>query len=205
MPLALGDVVEIECTDLIAKTGQAVGRSGGMVVYVLGPVPGERARVRIDQVKPKYAVGELVELLSVSAERVEPFCPVFGSCGGCQVQHLSYRAQLAWKRDLVASALRRIGNIPDARVGFPIGMNVPRHYRNKMALVVEAEAATGATRFGFYAARSHDVVPIETCPIVLPQLDAYLGNFLQATRDPERRGCLRRCRTRHRARGSRDG
>src|SRR5471032_780127 len=56
--LAPGDVVEIECTDLIAKTGQAVGRAAGMVVYVLGPVPGERARVRVETVKAKYAVGE---------------------------------------------------------------------------------------------------------------------------------------------------
>ena len=64
-----GDVVEIECTDLIAKTGQAVGRADGMVVYVLGPIPGERARVRIEAVKAKYAVGELVELLNESPER----------------------------------------------------------------------------------------------------------------------------------------
>jgi len=178
------DVVEIDCTDLIAKTGQAVGRSGGMVVYVLGPVPGERARVRIDQVKPRYAVADLVELLTVSPERADPFCRVFGACGGCQVQHLSYRAQLAWKRDLVASALRRIGNIMGARVGSPIGMESPRNYRNKMALVVDREPPGGAARFGFYAARSHDVVPIDTCPIVLPQLDGYLGDLWTAARDP---------------------
>src|ERR1700680_2277307 len=95
-----GDVVEIECTDLIAKTGQAVGRADGMVVYVLGPVPGERARVRIEVVKAKYAVGELLEFLARSPDRVEPFCAVFGTCGGCQVQHLAYPAQLVWKKGL---------------------------------------------------------------------------------------------------------
>src|SRR5271165_605329 len=133
----VGEVVEIACTDLIAKTGQAVGRAGGMVVYVAGPVPGERARVRIELVKAKYAVAELVELLDRSPDRVEPFCDVFGACGGCQVQHLAYPAQLRWKRDLVDNALRRIGGIEGASVADAIGMDEPRAYRNKMALVVE--------------------------------------------------------------------
>ena len=181
--LQAGDVVEIRCTDLIAKTGQAVGRADGMVVYVLGPVPGERARVRIETVKAKYAVGELVELLERSPERVEPFCPEFGVCGGCQVQHLAYPAQLRWKRDIVDNALRRIGGVLGVRVGMPLGMDDPRAYRNKMALVAEHRA--GATSFGFYAARTHDVVPIRTCPVVMPQLAGYIGALWDAAADPE--------------------
>jgi len=190
--LAPGDIVEISCTDLIAKTGQAVGRSDGMVVYVLGPVPGERARVRIETVKAKYAVAELVELLSRSPDRVEPFCGVFGACGGCQVQHLAYPAQLGWKRGIVENALRRLGGIEDAPVAMPIGMANPRSYRNKMALVVTsttaaAEGDVPAVQFGFYAARTHDIVPIETCPIVMPQLDEAIAGFWDAARDPETR------------------
>jgi len=195
--LTPGDIVEIDCTDLIAKTGQAVGRADGMVVYVLGPVPGERARVRIESVKAKYAVAELVELLDRSPDRVEPFCPVFGTCGGCQVQHLSYPAQLRWKRGIVENALRRLGGIADPRVGLPIGMTDPRAYRNKMALVVTrsglSEASAGTrdpgqelpqTTFGFYAARSHDVVPISGCPIVMPQLDRGIAGLWDAAADP---------------------
>jgi 23S rRNA (uracil1939-C5)-methyltransferase len=180
--VTVGDIVEIACTDLIAKTGQAVGRSSGMVVYVLGPVPGERARVRIESVKARYAVAELVELIERSPDRAEPFCGVFGTCGGCQVQHLAYPAQLAWKRGVVENALRRLGGIADARIGAPIGMRHPRAYRNKMALVVDgAEPQRG---FGFYAARTHDIVPIETCPIVMPQLDRTLEALWDAVRDP---------------------
>ncbi len=181
--LQSGDVVEIDCTDLIAKTGQAVGRADGMVVYVLGPVPGERARVRVDVVKAKYVVGELVELLTRSPDRAEPFCSVFGTCGGCQVQHLAYPAQLRWKRRLVENALRRIGGIVGARVGLPMGMDEPRAYRNKMALVVDSKS--GEPAFGFYAARTHDVVPVETCPVVMPQLDGYIGGLWAAARAPE--------------------
>ena len=182
-PLEPGDVVEIDCTDLIAKTGQAVGRADGMVVYVLGPVPGERARVRIETVKAKYAVAELLELLTTSEDRAEPFCPVFGVCGGCQVQHLAYPAQLRWKRDIVANALRRLGGIADADVLPTIGMELPRGYRNKMALVVDRSGPTAG--FGFYAARTHDVVPIETCPVVMPRLDGELAGLWAAALDPE--------------------
>jgi len=186
--LAPGDVVEVSCTDLIAKTGQAVGRADGMVVYVLGPVPGERARVRIETVKAKYAVAELVELLDRSPDRVEPFCAVFGACGGCQVQHLAYAAQLTWKRGIVENALRRLGGIEGANVGAPIGMDRPRNYRNKMALVVTPPRPAGGDpatpEFGFYAARTHDVVPIATCPIVMPQLDRAIAGFWDAARDP---------------------
>jgi 23S rRNA (uracil1939-C5)-methyltransferase len=181
-PLAPGDVVEIDCTDLIAKTGQAVGRAEGMVVYALGPVPGERARVRIETVKAKYAVGDVLELLTVSPDRAEPFCAVFGVCGGCQVQHLAYDAQLRWKRDIVLNALRRIGGIANAEVLPAIGMERPRAYRNKMALVVDRSGPTPA--FGFYAARTHDVVPIETCPVVMERLDGDLAGLWSAAHDP---------------------
>jgi 23S rRNA (uracil1939-C5)-methyltransferase len=174
---------------MIAKTGQAVGRADGMVVYVLGPVPGERARVRIESVKAKYAVAELVELLERSLDRAEPFCTVFGTCGGCQVQHLAYPAQLVWKRGIVENALRRLGGISDPRVGKPIGMDHPRAYRNKMALVVTrtrgAEPEPPRTAFGFYAARSHDIVPIEGCPIVMPQLDRAIAGLWEAAADPQ--------------------
>jgi len=182
-PLAPGDIVEVACTDLIAKTGQAVGRTGGMVVYVLGPLPGERARVRIETVKAKYAVAELVELLDRSPDRVEPFCGVFGVCGGCQVQHLAYPAQLRWKRDLVENALRRLGGIVGADVRAAVGMNDARAYRNKMALVVTTPGR-GEPAFGFYAARTHDVVPIQTCPIVMDQLDRTIAGLWDAGRDP---------------------
>ena len=68
--------------------------------------------MRITTVKQRYAVAELARACSsTSPERAEPFCPVFGACGGCQLQHLSYAAQLAWKRDIVRAALERIGGL----------------------------------------------------------------------------------------------
>lgn len=142
-----------------------------MAVFCFGPLPQERARVRITEVKRRYAVGKMIERLSDSPDRAEPFCRVFGDCGGCQVQHLAYPAQLAWKREVVRNALARIGGLSGA-VGETIGMTDPRAYRNKMALVVDHTSARA--QLGFYRQRSHDVVPIDTCPVVTPQLDATL-------------------------------
>ncbi|MDP9019053.1 MAG: 23S rRNA (uracil(1939)-C(5))-methyltransferase RlmD, partial [Candidatus Eremiobacteraeota bacterium] len=184
VPLRVGAEVELTFNDLLTN-GQAVGRAAGMVVFVFGPLPQERARVRITAVKPKYAVGELVALLARSRYRVQPFCPVFGACGGCQVQHFSYAAQLAWKRGVVEGALKRIGGFATVRVRDPIGMISPRNYRNKMSLVVDHSVEPPT--LGFYKQRSHEVVPIEGCPIVEPQLDDFIGrlNEMRTTRDLE--------------------
>lgn len=167
----------MQFTDLMAN-GQAVGRTGGMVVFCFGPLPGERARVRLTQVKRSYAVAEPIELLERSPERADPFCPVFGECGGCQVQHLSYRAQLQWKRATLRNALQRIGGIADADIAETIGAANPRGYRNKMAIVVKR---TDRVRVGFYRMRSHEMVTISGCPVVAPQLDAYIAAFASAS------------------------
>lgn len=158
--------------------GQAVARADGLVVFCFGPLPGERAVVRVVTPKATYAVAELVRLLETSPERAEPFCPVFGICGGCQVQHLAYDAQLRYKRDLVRSALQRIGGFQDPPVEPTIDAGSPRAYRNKMALVVEPRA--GGPIVGFYRARSHDVVPIDGCPIVDEQLSDDIARFAHA-------------------------
>ncbi|BDE06043.1 putative RNA methyltransferase [Vulcanimicrobium alpinum] len=185
--LVPGAVASVRFTDLLAN-GQAVGRLNGFVVFVTGPLPGEHAKVRIVQVKPKYAVADVVAYERESEYRTRPFCGVFGVCGGCQVQHLAYPAQLAWKEQIVRSALRRIGGFAGVEVRRPVGMTSPRNYRNKMALVVEH--AGGEPVYGFYQARSHALVPIESCPVVLPQLDAAIGGLYAAARAPQSRAAF---------------
>jgi 23S rRNA (uracil1939-C5)-methyltransferase len=189
--LVPGFVASVRFTDLLAN-GQAVGRINGLVVFVNGPLPGERARVRVTQVKPKYAVGDVIGYETDSPMRAKPFCPVFGICGGCQVQHLAYPAQLAWKEQIVRSALRRIGGFTEVDVRRPVGMTHPRNYRNKMALVVDQ--SSGETSFGFYQARSHDFVRIESCPVVLPQLDAAIAGLYDAARAPDARDAFVRAK-----------
>ncbi len=164
-----------------------------MVVFCFGPLPHERARVRITAVKPKYAVAEMLQLTLGSRFRAQPFCPVFGTCGGCQVQHLTYPAQLGWKRDVVKNALQRIGGFGEAQVRDPIGMINPRSYRNKMSLVVDRSA--GLPRLGFYQQRSHELVPIAGCPIVMPQLNMHIMRLNEALLQPALAGAF--ANTRH--------
>ncbi|MFY9665050.1 MAG: 23S rRNA (uracil(1939)-C(5))-methyltransferase RlmD [Candidatus Cybelea sp.] len=172
--LRRGVELELAFTDLLAN-GQGVGRADGAVVFCFGPIPGELARVRISEVKPRYAVADLVEVLRESPARARPFCPVFGACGGCQLQQLRYPAQLEWKRRVVQEALRRIGGLDGAEVSETIGMSEPRAYRNKMALVVDHRG--DSPTLGFYRQRTHDVVPIDACPIVTPKLNADLARL----------------------------
>jgi 23S rRNA (uracil1939-C5)-methyltransferase len=152
-----------------------------MAVFCFGPLPEERALVTVTSVKRRYAVAELERLLVTSPLRAQPFCPVFGICGGCQTQHLNYPAQLAWKRELVRNALVRIGGFAGAEVRDTVGMLVPRSYRNKMALVVKHESVPPA--IGFYKQRTHDVVPIDACPIVAAQLSDYIAPLKAARAD----------------------
>jgi 23S rRNA (uracil1939-C5)-methyltransferase len=172
--LRTGVELELAFTDLLAN-GQGVGRADGLVVFCFGPLPQERARVRIIEVKQRYAVADLLELLGASPDRTRPFCRVFGICGGCQLQHLRYTAQLEWKRRVVCDALERIGGFGAIDVAQTIGMAAPRAYRNKMSLVVEHRNSGAA--IGFYKQRSHEIVPIDDCPIVTPKLGDDLNRL----------------------------
>lgn len=176
-----GAELELAFTDLLAN-GQGVGRSGGLVVFCFGPLPGETARVRITEVKARYAVAEALAIVRESPSRAQPFCPVFGACGGCQLQHLAYPAQLEWKRNAVLAALQRIGGHANVQVEATIGMEYPRNYRNKMSLVVDR--TKDPPGFGFYRQRSHAVVPIDACPIVTTKLDDDLRALHSDRREP---------------------
>ena len=184
-PVGLDQEIELRFDDLLSN-GQAVGRAEGMAIFVFGPLPNERATIRITAVKQNYAVGTVVRMLERSDARAEPFCPVFGACGGCQVQHLSYDQQLTWKQALVSNALQRIGGIATPDVKPTIGMPNPRAYRNKMALVVDRSN----NGFGFYKQRSHDIVPIGHCPIVQPSLDRCIASLLDLRSDPQTTGAF---------------
>ncbi|MDT8340428.1 MAG: class I SAM-dependent RNA methyltransferase [Longimicrobiales bacterium] len=125
----------VEIHDLSAE-GQGVGRlPDGRAVFVAGALPGERVSLRVVRERPRYANGELERVLSPSADRRDPRCPLFGACGGCQLQHLRYRAQLAWKGRRIAEALRRLGGIA---VEAPAVEPSPSEwrYRNRMSFTL---------------------------------------------------------------------
>lgn len=150
-----GQVIEI-AIDNLSSGGEGVGRWNKMAVFVPGALPGERARVRISQVKKSYARGELERLLETTSGRVEPECSDYSVCGGCNLQHFNYESQLVYKRQVVVDVLARIGKIGDVLVHPVIGMDNPWYYRNKVHLQVAGEKEN--LQLGFFAPGSHNLV-----------------------------------------------
>ena len=133
------ELIILEITDL-TEEGQGVGKSDGLVFFVKDSVMGDLVEARILKVKKNYAYAKVEKLLKPSPYRITPLCPVAGKCGGCQLQHLSYEKELAWKQDRIAQSLIRIAGIPEEEVrkrgeGILGGKTV--RYRNKAQYPVQ--------------------------------------------------------------------
>lgn len=154
--LAKNQCFEMTC-DAFGQDAQGVCRHEGMAVFVPGLLPGERALVRIVKPEKRYAFGRVEKLLEKSPSRAEPFCPIYKRCGGCVCQHMTYEATLAFKRQQVQDLFQRVGGL-SIEVPPVWGMAHPFGYRNKGAYPVAQ--TDGAPACGFFAPRSHDLVPL---------------------------------------------
>ena len=154
--LAKNQCFEMTC-ESFGQDAQGVCRHEGIAVFVPGLLPGERALVRIVKPEKRYAFGRMEKLLEKSPDRTEPFCPIYKRCGGCVCQHMTYEASLAFKRQQVQDLLQRVGGL-SIEVPPVWGMAHPFGYRNKGAYPVAQ--TDGAPACGFFAPRSHDLVPL---------------------------------------------
>ena len=133
------ELIILEITDL-TEEGQGVGKKDGLVFFVKDSVMGDVVEARILKVKKNYAYAKVEKLLEASPYRITPLCPVAGKCGGCQLQHLSYEKELAWKEDRIAQSLIRIAGIPEEEVrgkGEGILGGQTERYRNKAQYPVQ--------------------------------------------------------------------
>lgn len=166
IPWKKNEELTLEITDM-GSEGEGIGRADGYALFVKGALPGETVRVRIMKMKKHFGYARLLEILRSSPDRIEPPCPVAGRCGGCQLQHCSYERQLSWKQDKILSCLRRIGGLdlgPSVAVEPVMGMSQPYHYRNKAQFPVGYDR-DGHLVAGFYAGRTHQVIPHTDCLI----------------------------------------
>jgi 23S rRNA (uracil1939-C5)-methyltransferase len=161
-PVERGGKYELEITSL-GHSGEGVGRYHGFTVFVPDALPGEKVTAIAEVVKQNYAKARLDEVLVPSPDRVAPSCAVYRRCGGCQLQHLSYPAQLAAKRQTVIDAVARIGRLDGVTVHPTLGAAEPWHYRNKMQFPVGLSA--GRLAVGCFAPGSHDIVDVDDCHI----------------------------------------
>lgn len=146
----------------IGMNGEGVLKDDGVTVFVPYTLVGEKIRYKVLKVTSKCAYGKAIEILTPAEERVRPRCPVFGKCGGCQLQHVRYLDQLKIKENKVEQCFKKIAGI-DVEVSPAVKEESGFFYRNKLQLPV-GETNDG-TVFGFYAENSHRIVPIEDCPI----------------------------------------
>lgn len=159
------DVFPLTIEDM-AVGGQGIGHEGGMTFFVSGAVLGDQVLARATKLKKSYGYARLEEILAPSDYRVPEACPIARRCGGCQLQALSYDRQKRWKEERVKGDLVRIGAFdPDYIEGITepiLGMEDPFRYRNKAQFPL-GEDKEGRMISGFYAARSHRIVPVADC------------------------------------------
>lgn len=178
-PLRVGDVVDVEIEKLVFG-GEGFARHLGRALFVPFTAPGERVRVRITRVDRSWARGVVEAISTASSSRRSAPCGYFGRCGGCQLQHLEYPAQLETKAEFVREALRRIGKI-EWESGIEVLAAAELGYRSRAELQIERDASS-VTGIGYFASGSHRVTDVESCPILAPGLERALER-LRAERE----------------------
>ncbi len=170
----------------MSDNGEGIGRSDGYILFVKDALPGDTVRAKLTKVKKNYAYARCEELIKVSGDRCEPVCSEHRRCGGCQIQALSYSAQLKFKENKVRNDLMRIGGIGadvlDKVFEPMIGMDEPFRYRNKSQYPVGTDKDKKIVA-GFYAGRTHSIIPCTDCMLAPKENCRILGIILSHMED----------------------
>ncbi|HEV2802619.1 MAG TPA: class I SAM-dependent RNA methyltransferase [Pyrinomonadaceae bacterium] len=173
--LRVGASVEVEI-ERIVPGGAGLAHADGYTLFVTLAAPGDRVRARIERVRGKVAFASLAEIIKPSPVRIEPPCPYFGRCGGCDFQQLTYEAQLAAKTEIIRDCLRRIARY-EAPAHIPITPS-PAIWRYRSRARWQHDPARRL--LGYYELASHRVCDVVECPVVLPEVQDKLSH-LRAT------------------------
>ena len=175
------DEFELEIDD-IGTEGEGIAHIDGYALFIKDAIPGDVVRVKVIKAKKNYGYGRLIKIVKPSKDRVQPVCPVARQCGGCQIQHLSYDAQLAYKESKIKNCLVRLGKFPKEQIDKimePLmGMEEPYHYRNKAQFPV-GRNKDGERVTGFYASRTHSIIPATHCAIQDKRNEEILNTVLE--------------------------
>lgn len=178
------DLITVGIEDM-GIDGEGIGKLGGFTFFIKDAVIGDKVEAKIMKVKKGYAYARLMRIIVPSSFRTDPVCPYHKQCGGCQIQALDYKAQLAFKEKKVSNNLMRIGGFSQElleRVTEPIvGMESPYHYRNKAQFPVGMDKY-GDTVTGFYAGRTHTIIPNTDCALGVAENKLILELLLEYMR-----------------------
>lgn len=172
-PVKKNDRLTVYIEDL-THDGAGVAKVDGYPLFIQGALPEETCEVHVLKALKNYGFAKVLDITTPSPNRVTPPCPVFHQCGGCQLQHLSYEGQLAWKQKMVRDVMQRIGKI-DVPVHLTKGMAEPWNYRNKAQIPFGMNGEVPVA--GFYKTKSHAIVDTERCLIQTDEADAILAGL----------------------------
>ena len=163
--------------------GEGIGYYKKLIIFVPGALPKEEVTATITNVTPKFAEGTLQSVKKAAKDRVVPPCPVYETCGGCQLQHLAYKAQLDFKKDLLKQALNKFKpvNYQNYELRKTIGMENPWNYRNKAQF--QLRQIDGQVEAGLYQADSHQLVPIDNCLVQQPATTKVMNTLVDLLND----------------------
>src|SRR2546425_5721415 len=165
--------------DKLVHGGKGLAHDGSLAVFVEGVLPGESVRIQLERVKKGYAEGRLLEVVTPSPHRTDAPCPVYGQCGGCQLQHASPTAQLELKRSILTETLVRIGGLTDVDVPSLIASPEVYGYRHRARLAVVTPKGKTAS-LAYHEEGSHRLVPIAACPLLAPRLNEAIAHLNRA-------------------------
>ncbi len=166
-----GQRIELDITT-VAFGGDGIGRIDNFVVFVPFVIEGERVEAEIVEIKKRYATADLVRVITPSPLRVEPRCPYYMKCAGCQYQHIDYGHQLELKRNQIRDVFQRIGKIADPPIEPVVGSPHPYAYRNKIVV-------HGPGKPGFWTVRGRSIIAVDHCPIARDEVNEKLAEVSQ--------------------------
>lgn len=167
----------LEITDM-GIDGEGIGKAEGVTLFVKDAVIGDLVRVKIMKMKKTYGYARLMEIVKPSPHRVEPKCPLSRQCGGCQIQSLCYEKQLEFKEKKVRNNLERIAGLGNPFIEPIVGMEEPYHFRNKEQFPIR-KGKDGQAVAGFFAARTHHLIPVANCLIGAPVNEIIIREVLR--------------------------
>ncbi len=180
--MKIGDKITLEIEKIIWE-GRGLGHYNGQVVMVDYVLPGEKVKLSVREVKKDYIIGNLIDVIEPSKERITPRCRHYYQCGGCSFQHTSYEYQLRLKKLASLEVISRILGREVYSEG-PVRSYNPWYYRNKAQFPISREK--GRVLGGFYKKGTHEIVDLLECPLH----PSVFVNILQWTKDRVRRGDL---------------
>lgn len=203
MEFKKNDLLTVVIEDM-GHDGEGIGKAEGYTLFIKDAVIGDTVEAKIMKAKKNYGYARLMRVLNPSPYRVEPKCPCARACGGCQLQFLSYEKQLEFKKNKVKGNLERIGGFGQVEIEKVIGMEKPWRYRNKAQFPV-GKNKDGEIITGFYAGRTHSIIPNRNCYLgaevneeILNQVIAYMtDNHVEPYEEAGGKGLVRHILTRN--------